>query len=89
MKKLIVLLSVVLCACATKPVVVQQKWPAVPEELMTACPDLQKVPESTTELSDLITVVSDNYTQYKECKVKMDNWIAWYNTQQKIYESVK
>jgi hypothetical protein len=90
MKKLILFFPLLLCGClATTPVSVKQPWPEVPEELMAACPDLQKVDESTTQLSDVISVVSDNYAQYKECRVKVDNWIEWYNTQKKIYESVK
>jgi hypothetical protein len=89
MKKLIIVLSMILTACASTTVSVHQKWPDAPEELMAACPDLQRVPDDTTKLSDLIGVVSDNYALYKECKIKMDNWIEWYNTQKKIYESVK
>jgi hypothetical protein len=64
-------------------------WPDVPAELKVACPDLQLVQEDTTKLSDVITVVSSNYGQYKECKTKVDQWVEWYNTQQKIYETVK
>ena len=90
MKKLALLLIFVLCGCAsTTPVSVKQPWPEVPDELKEVCPDLKKVDDTTTKLSDVLEVVTDNYTQYKECKVKVDNWIEWYNTQKKIYESVK
>ena len=90
MKKLIVILALLLTACAsTKSVSVKQPWPNVPDDLMMACPDLHKVPEDTTKLSDVLTVVTDNYPEYKECKIIVDNWIEWYNTQKRIYESVK
>jgi len=91
MKYLAALLPLLLCGClaTTGQVSVHQQWPEVPEELKAACPDLKTVDESTTKLSDVITVVADNYSEYKECKLKVDNWIEWYNTQKKIYESVK
>jgi hypothetical protein len=90
MKYLAALLPLLLCGCfASAPVSVHQQWPDVPEEIKVACPDLKTVDEGTTKLSDVITVVADNYSEYKECKLKVDNWIEWYNTQKKIYESVK
>jgi hypothetical protein len=90
MKKLIVLLSVLLVACASTPTaVVKQPWPQVPDELTEKCPDLQKVPEDTTKFSEVLIVVTDNYALYKECKIKVDNWNEWYQTQKKIYEGVK
>ena len=90
MKKIALILPLTLCGClATNPIAVKQPWPDVPVELKQACPDLQKIDENTTKLSDVLDVVSDNYAEYKECKIKVDNWIEWYNTQKKIYESVK
>jgi hypothetical protein len=90
MKKLIIILSLMLSACAsTQGVSVKQPWPEVPDELKQVCPDLQKVPDDTTKLSDVLNVVSDNYAQYKICKIEVDNWIVWYNTQKKVYEGVK
>jgi hypothetical protein len=43
----------------------------------------------TTKLSDVVDIVVTNYGQYKECQVKVDSWIDWYNTQKQIFESVK
>ena len=87
MKKLIFILPFLLCGCLATTV--KQPWPEVPEELMTACPDLKQVADGTTQLSVVLDVVADNYAQYKECKISVDNWITWYNTQKKVYESVK
>lgn len=71
---------------ATAPVTV--KFPEVPQELMTACPDLKQT-EPTTKLSEVMKVVTDNYSQYHECRVKVDSWVEWYKTQKQIFESVK
>ena len=71
---------------ATAPVTV--KFPEVPSELMIACPDLKQT-EPTTKLSEVMKVVTDNYSQYHECRVKVDSWMEWYKTQIQIFESVK
>lgn len=82
------LIAVLLTGCSTT-VTVHQKFPSVPDDLKQACPELKLVDESTTKLSDVVSVVSDNYATSKECKIRVDSWIEWYNTQKKIYESVK
>jgi hypothetical protein len=71
---------------ATAPVTV--KFPEVPVELMNACPDLKQT-DQTTKLSDVLKVVTDNYSQYHECRVRVDSWMEWYKTQKQIFESVK
>lgn len=78
----------VLTGCAT-PVPVAVKFPSVPSELMKSCPDLKTVDTNTTKLSEVLSVVVDNYSQYYDCKSNLDDWIEWYNTQQKIFNSVK
>ena len=91
MKKLLILLFplVLLTACKDDGVLVARKFPNVPAELLQACPDLKTVDPNTTKLSDVVEVVSDNYATYYECKNQVDDWIEWYNTQKKIFESVK
>lgn len=64
-------------------------WPDTPPDLKTACPDLAQVDTNTTKLSDALNVITANYSQYYLCKDKVDNWLDWYQTQQKIYNSVK
>ena len=89
MKKLAALLLVtVLTGCATG-VPVKMSFPAVPEDLTTACPDLKSVDPTTGKLSEVVTTVVDNYGEYYTCKDRVDNWIDWYNTQKKIFDSVK
>jgi hypothetical protein len=88
MKKLLLILSLLmLTACNEIPVA--RHFPAVPDELLLACPDLKQVDPSTTKLSTVVSVVASNYGQYQECKIKVDAWVEWYKTQKDIFESVK
>jgi len=83
--KYLTLLSAVLILTGCTAVPVKPKFPEVPAELLEACPSLNEVSE-TTKLSDVLTVVVDNYALYHECKIKNDAWANWYKTQQSIYE---
>ena len=88
MKYLILAAALALTACSTT-VPVKRSFPDVPEELRVACPDLKEVAEGTTELSEVLKVVVDNYAQYKECQIKVDLWTDWYKQQREIFELVK
>jgi hypothetical protein len=87
MRIAVLLLPLLLSGCLTTPVL--EKFPEVPAELLTACPDLKLVEPGTTKLSEVIGVVADNYGQYKECQIKVDTWIEWYNHQKVIFNSIK
>jgi hypothetical protein len=76
-----------LAGCNDVPVA--RTFPAVPADLLAACPDLELVNPNTTKLSEVIGIVADNYGQYQECKSKVNIWIEWYKTQQTIFNSVK
>lgn len=84
----LLVLSLLLAGCSTT-VPVKRTFPNVPEELMAECPDLKSVPEGTTKLSEVLTVVTENYGQYKECQIKVDLWRDWYEKQKEIFNSVK
>jgi hypothetical protein len=43
----------------------------------------------TPTLSSVAKTVTNNYTSYYECAAKHDGFIEWYNTQKRIFESVK
>ena len=89
MKRLLFLLiPLVMLAGCKEEVPVTVKWPDVPKELIEACPDLKQVNQDTTKLSEVVSVVVDNYAQYYECKVKVDNWIEWYKSQKEIFDKV-
>ena len=87
MRLTVIALALALSACASVPV--ERKFPKVPEELMVGCPDLQTIPEGTTQLSVVVEAVTTNYGQYQMCQAKNATWIDWYNEQKKIFESVK
>lgn len=88
MNKLLTFLTVlVLAGCSSVPVA--RHFPDVPEELTVACTDLQQTDPNTVKLSEAITVITSNYGQYHECRIKTDMWIDWYNNQKKIFDSVK
>lgn len=87
MKRLALFLAVVmLVGCSTVPVA--RKFPDAPKELMESCPDLKQT-QSTSKLSEVLTVVVENYGQYHECKIKADSWMQWYKTQKQIFNTVK
>jgi len=88
MKKLIASSVFVLLVGCAEPVPVNRNFPQAPEELKAACPDLQET-NPTPKLSEVVKVVTANYGQYHECKIKVDAWIEWYNSQKKIFEDVK
>lgn len=87
MKKLLPLIILAcLTGCVNTPV--KRTFPEVPKELMVSCPDLRQTDE-TTKLSEVIKVVTENYSQYHECRIVVDAWIDWYTTQKQIFDSVK
>jgi hypothetical protein len=86
MKLLLIVPVLLLAGCLNTPV--QRSFPEVPEELKVACPDLMLL-EPTTKLSEVVSVVTKNYSQYQECQIKVDTWIEWYKQQKDIFESVK
>jgi hypothetical protein len=75
-----------LAGCSTTPV--KRNFPEVPKELLETCADLKQT-EPTTKLSEVLKVVTENYSQYHECRVKVDTWTDWYIKQKQIFESVK
>jgi hypothetical protein len=81
------LLVLILTGCSTT-VPVTAKFPDVPERLLVKCPQLEKL-ENEAKLSDIGKTVTNNYTTYYECAVKHDAFVEWYQTQKRIFESVK
>jgi hypothetical protein len=88
MKRLtLILMPLLLTACLATPV--KRSFPAIPEDLKSACPDLAQMDPATNKLSEVINTVTVNYSTYHECKIRVDAWIEWYNTQKSIFEEVK
>ena len=89
-KLLLICTVLALTACASQPVPVTIKFPDAPKDLLYTCPDLIKLDaEKTTELSQILENVTKNYGQYYDCKTKVDNWNEWYNSQKKIFDTIK
>ena len=81
------LIALLLAGCST-PVPVARKFPDVPSELMEDCQTLQQT-QDNAKLSEVITIVTKNYSQYHECRARQAAWKEWYDSQKKIFEEVK
>ena len=84
--KYALLLSLLLIGCSAVPV--ERNFPAVPADLLKACPALAQTPRGA-KFSEVLTIVNDNYTEYHQCRAKTAAWIDWYNQQKKIFNEVK
>ena len=71
------------------PVAIAPAFPEVPVAQMEKCPDLAVIDTKTDKLSDVLRVVSSNYTSYYTCAGKVSDWQDWYNAQKKIYEGLR
>jgi hypothetical protein len=87
MKTLILALAVMLSACTAVPV--KPKFPEAPQVLKDKCENLKKIEGDTVAITEMLKVVIHNYSLYYECSTKVDGWQEWYQTQKKIYESIK
>ena len=87
MKRLLVIAMIVLLSGCGITTPVKRNFPEVPSELRETCPDL-KMTEPTEKISEVVKVVTDNYSQYHECRIKVDAWTEWYNTQKKIADKI-
>ena len=85
MKLLLPIFIILLAGCSTTVVPVKQKFPPASQGLMMTCPDLTEVKE-TEKLSDVLIVVTKNYSEYHQCRFKVDAWIEWYNNQQQEFD---
>lgn len=74
-----------LAGCATA-VPVKQSFPRVPEELLKPCPALTTIETPEIKLSELMNIISANYTKYYLCSNVHTAWIDWYTENKKISE---
>lgn len=88
MKRLLIIVTLFAVTGCSMFVPVKRTFPEVDAELKTPCPDLALVPD-TEQLSEVITVVANNYTTYKECQLTVEMWNKWYQDQKKNFDSVK
>lgn len=83
----VILVCVALAGCVTTPV--DRNFPDVPPALQKTCPELLTVPQGTTRFSDVLTIVTENYALYNECRALNQAWQQWYSEQRTIFESVQ
>lgn len=81
-------LAGLITGCSTT-VPVTAKFPQVPELITKPCPDLKKIDPATATLSEISKTITNNYTLYYECAVKVDAFSKWHQEQKAIFESVK
>ena len=80
-------LVITLTGCMATPV--KRTFPEIPNSLNTPCEELIDVPVGTDKLSDVLLVVTKNYSLYHECKLKVQTWNDWYKQQKEIFDVVK
>lgn len=87
MKYVLILSAIILSGCTTAPVVA--RFPGPPGMLATqACGELKQLNDSA-KLSDVAKTVTENYTSYHECAIKLEAWHQWYAEQKLIFEQLK
>jgi hypothetical protein len=85
---IVLMLVLAITGCSTV-VPVAVKFPPAPGQLVSEpCPNLKKLNDDAA-LSDIARTVTENYTSYYECAVKLDAWIEWHSKQKILFESVK
>lgn len=85
--KRVIPLAVVLFLTGCIPYV-KREFPAAPPSALIPCATLKEI-QQTTKLSDVLEVVTQNYTEHHICQIRVDTWIQWYNEQKKIFNEVK
>ena len=82
----LILIAFLLTGCVGSPI--KRTFPEAPKELLEKCPELSIVPQ-TDRFSVVLETVTENYSKYNECSVKVDAWIEWHKNQKKIFNEVK
>ena len=88
MKYIALTITALLVGCST-PAPIKPKFPEAPQILKEKCENLKKIEGDKVAKTEMLKVVIHNYTLYHECSTKVEGWQEWYDSQKKIYESVK
>jgi hypothetical protein len=80
-------IAILLCLTGCSTVVpVVAKFPDAPGQLVSQpCPNLKKLNDDAA-LSTIAKTITENYTSYYECAVKLDAWIEWHSKQKILFE---
>ena len=87
MKKLILIGALLLSGCMSVPV--ERTFPKVPDSLREPAVDLTPLIMKNPQLSDIISNANDNYSEYYKLRNRYNEWLTWYETQKKIFDSIK
>jgi hypothetical protein len=87
MKKLILISALLLGGCVSVPV--ERTFPKIPDSLREPAAELKPLTIKNPQLSDLISNANDNYSEYYKLRNKYNEWLHWYETQKKIFDSIK
>ena len=87
MKKILAIFLVILLAGCAHGIA---KFPDVPDALKEPAPALTQLDTSKkVELSDIVENANENAGKYYELRTKYNAWIEWYETQKKLFDSIK
>jgi hypothetical protein len=86
--KFLLLAGVILLSACSTPVPVKQQFPVAPEVLLEKCPNLNRLADNETSITELLKVVVKNYGMYYDCATKQEGWNEWYTKQKNIFEKV-
>lgn len=84
MRLFVLITTLLLAGCTAVPV--KRSFPAAPDVIMQPCPDLEQIATDTTKLSDVLVIVTNNYSKYHQCQINQEIWVEWYTSQKKIFE---
>lgn len=87
MRYLLILAAMFLSACTT-PTPVKVTWPEAPAVLLTSCPELKTIDKPEVKLSELMSTVVHNYTEYHKCSDLVKTWQEWYQGQREIFNRI-
>lgn len=86
--KIIVLLPLLLLTGCFGTAPVKHALPEPPKQVIESCPGLGMLDENEERLSELLKVVTQNYTKYHECATKHDYLVKWYRDQKAVHDAV-
>lgn len=90
MKQVLAVAAIIALTGCSTPVPIKQKFPdPTSTELLESCPALKEAQTNTEKLTDLMSVVADNYKEYHLCRDRVNDWIDWYKKQKENFSTVK
>ena len=86
MKLLFLAPLIFVTGCISAPV--KHAFPRPPDLIVERCPQLNQLAEGEQRLSELMKVVTKNYTLYHDCAARHDLLVKWIKEQTDVHDSV-